>query len=107
MLEHHVGLQPKSRNSFKNGGSSLQKYQSFSYSIGSMLVMPPMQMDINYPLISENKNQLLNRNRDSGSKNGGSSLQKYQAFSYSIGDASDENWYKWPPKYRKIRINFA
>ena len=31
----------------------------------------------------------LRRNRDSGSKNGGSSLHKYQAFSYSIGGASD------------------
>ena len=51
-------------------------------------------------------------NRDSGSKNRGSSLQKYQSFSYSIGDASnangyklpptsDANGYKLPPKYRE------
>ena len=46
-------------------------------------------------------------NRDSESKNGGSGLQKYQTFSYSIGDASDANGYKLPPKYWKIRINFA
>ena len=40
-------------------------------------------------------------------KNGGSSLQKYQSFSYSIGDVSDANGYKLPPKYRKMRINFV
>ena len=38
---------------------------------------------------------------------GGSGLQKYQAFSHSIGDASDANGYKLPPKYWQIRINFA
>ena len=26
---------------------------------------------------------------------------------YSVGDASDSNGYKLPPKYRKIKINFA
>ena len=41
------------------------------------------------------------------SKNGGSSLQKYQEFSYSIGDASNANGYKLPPKYWKIRINLT
>ena len=46
--------------------------------------------------------------RDSGSKNRGSSLQKYQSFSYSIGDACNAKEYKLPPtsdangnKYRK------
>ena len=39
-------------------------------------------------------------------KNRGSSLQKYQSFS-SIGDVSDANGYKLPPKYRKMRINFV
>ena len=53
------------------------------------------------------KENYFHKNRDSGSKNGGSSLQKYQSFSYSIGDVSDANGYKLPPKYRKMRINFV
>ena len=37
----------------------------------------------------------------------GVQVSKYQSFSYSIGDVSDANGYKLPPKYQKMRINFV
>ena len=38
---------------------------------------------------------------------GGSSLQEYRSFSYSIADAYNANGYKLSPKYWKIRIHFT